>query len=191
MRLNINLASQPYEDARRFWRTWLPLLVAMVVITCILAGYALRNLRASRQLSIDTSKTRESIKQLDRQKAEAEEMLARPENSGTRDQAKFLNELFVRKAFSWTQVLSDLEKMMPKRVQVLSISPNVTRDGQIEFVVKVFTERRSGALELVRAMEGSPHFARPEIRSELTGDNGEMEVEINARYIPNPVRGGD
>ena len=50
----------------------------------------------------------------DQQKAKAEEILNLPANRGTRDRAQFLNELFLRKAFSWTKVFEDLERVMPR-----------------------------------------------------------------------------
>ena len=36
MRLDINLASQPYEDARQFWMRWGTALGAAAVITLVL-----------------------------------------------------------------------------------------------------------------------------------------------------------
>ena len=57
----------------------------------------------------------------DRRRAEAEEFLNRQENRNTRDKSQFLNELIERKAFSWTRVLENLEKVMPPRVHLVSI----------------------------------------------------------------------
>ena len=51
------------------------------------------------------------------------EFLNRPENRNTRDESQFLNELIERKSFSWTRVLENLEKVMPPRVHLVSISP--------------------------------------------------------------------
>ena len=63
----------------------------------------------------------------DRCRAEAERISEPPENRTTRDMSQFLNELIERKAFSWTRVLENLEKVMPPRVHLVSISPRTGR----------------------------------------------------------------
>jgi len=42
MRLNINLATRPYEDAREFWSRWGLGVGALGVVTLILIGLAVQ-----------------------------------------------------------------------------------------------------------------------------------------------------
>ena len=56
----------------------------------------------------------EQIAARDQEKTKAEGILNLPENRSTRDRSQFLNELFRRKAFSWTRVFEDLERVMPR-----------------------------------------------------------------------------
>ena len=46
--------------------------------------------------------------------------------------SQFLNDLFLRKAFSWTRVFEDLERVMPPRLHVVSIHPATNTDNQLE-----------------------------------------------------------
>ena len=189
MRININLASQPYQDARRFYLQWLPLLAGLLLSAVFLGGKAATNFRNSRTADRQLDAEHAKIDALDKEKKDAEAQLALPENSGTRDQALFLNTLFARKAFSWTQVLTDLEKIMPPRVQITGIKPQLTPAGELEFLVSLNTSQRDSAIELVRRMETSEHFERAQFRDEserqdTTDKQPKYKVEVVAHYDP-------
>jgi type IV pilus assembly protein PilN len=187
MKLNINLASRPYEDARRFYMQWLPLLVVLAAIAITLCVYAYRRFDDSRQVERQLAEKRQQVTQLDKERSEAESILNRPENSGTRDQAQFLNAIFARKAFSWTSVLADLEKIMPPRVQVVSIKPDLNADGQLQFILSVTSDKRDDAIDLVRRMETSPRFRDPQMVSEKAKNDSKdnkLAVEIVSEYVP-------
>src|SRR5437899_6277343 len=145
---------------------WLPLLVVLTAIAITLCVYAYHRFDDSRQVEKQLAEKRQQVTQLDKERSEAESILNRPENSGTRDQGQFLNALFARKAFSWTNVLADLEKIMPPRVQVVSIKPELNGEGQLQFTLSVTSEKRDDAIELVRRMETSPRFREPQMISE-------------------------
>jgi hypothetical protein len=128
----------------------------------------------------------------DRIRTDAEEFLNRPENRSTRDQSQFLNELIERKAFSWTRVLENLEKVMPPRVHLVSISPELDDQNQLALKMAVAGDSRDRAIELARRMEESRRFAQTYITSEsplqATNGSGDTErIEILAVYIPEPL----
>ena len=150
MRLDINLASQPYEDARQFWMRWGTALVAVSVLTLALLTIAVTGWFAARRDHAKIAQLRASIAQRDAKRQQAEQFLARPENRSTRDQSQFLNELIERKSFSWTRVLEDLEKVMPARVHLVSIHPELDDDNQLKLKMSVAGDSRDRALELAR-----------------------------------------
>jgi type IV pilus assembly protein PilN len=197
MRIGINLASRPYEDAGHFYRQWLPALAGLGVLTLVLVGLALSRFNEIRGIDAEINKKREEIAKIVEERSQAEAFLARPENSGTRDQARFLNDLFHRKAFSWTQVLSDLERIMPAGVQVQSIKPQLDETtGELTVQMTVATSRRDNAIELIRKLEDSEHFHNPLITSEKEGSQGDTSVQvlITATYVPDraaATRSGD
>jgi type IV pilus assembly protein PilN len=127
------------------------------------------------------------LAQGDREIGQAEAFLNRPENRDTRDKSLILNDLIARKAFSWTEVFSDLERIMPPRLHVVSIRPELTPDNQLELRMMVAGESRERALELVRHMEQSPRFRQPQIvaeaRQEQPQDPGDrVQFDITALY---------
>jgi len=187
MRLDINLASQPYEDARQFWTRWgtgvgVVGLLTLFLVTLTVSGWfnARRDHRA-------ISERKAQIAERDRIRANAEEFLNRAENRSTRDESQFLNDLIERKAFSWTRVLENLEKVMPTRVHLISISPGLDEDNQLALKMTVAGDSRDRAIELVRRMEDSHRFAQTNVEGERStqSTSGDTEqFDIVAVYVP-------
>jgi type IV pilus assembly protein PilN len=188
MRVDINLASRPYEDSGPLWARWGGALAALALFTLILLYSALSGWAAARKDRGLIEQRQEQIAARDQQKAKAEETLNLPANRGTRDRAQFLNDLFLRKAFSWTKVFEDLERVMPPRLHVVSIHPDKASDNQLKIKLVVAGESRDRALELVRKMESSQRFQQTRIDQESTqpgqtpGDN--VQFDITALYVP-------
>jgi type IV pilus assembly protein PilN len=188
MRVDINLATRPYEDSGPLWLRWGGALAALGIFTLILLYGALSGWAAARKDHLLIEQREQQIAARDLQKAKAEETLNLPANRGTRDRAEFLNDLFLRKAFSWTKVFEDLERVMPPRLHVVSIHPDKAADNQLKIKLVVAGESRDRALELVRKMEGSQRFQQTQIEQESTqagqtpGDN--VQFDISALYVP-------
>jgi len=188
MRVDINLATRPYEDSGPLWLRWGGALAALSLFTLILLYSALSGWAAARKDHGLIEQRQQQIAARDLQKAKAEETLNLPANRGTRDRAEFLNDLFLRKAFSWTRVFEDLERVMPARLHVVSIHPDKAADNQLKIKLVVAGESRDRALELVRKMEGSQRFRQTQIEQESTqagqtpGDN--VQFDISALYVP-------
>jgi type IV pilus assembly protein PilN len=188
MRVDINLASRPYEDSGPLWMRWGGALAGLSLLTLILLYSALSGWADARKDHGLIEQRQQQIAARDLQKAKAEETLNLPANRGTRDRAEFLNDLFLRKAFSWTRVFEDLERVMPARLHVVSIHPDKATESQLKIKLLVAGESRDRALELVRKMESSQRFQDTRIDQESTqagqtlGDN--VQFDISALYVP-------
>jgi type IV pilus assembly protein PilN len=189
MQIEINLATQPYEDSSRFWTYWgtgLALLGLATTLLVFLAGTSFMNASKDRA---QMSKLRAEIAAYDQDKGRAEAILNQPQNRTLRDRSRFLNELFQRKAFSWTRVFEDLERVMPARLHVVSIHPDMSADNGLEIKLVVAGDSREQALDLVRKMEGSKRFKQTQIESErseatATSNGDRVQFDISALYVP-------
>ncbi len=188
MRFNINLATQPYEDVQRFYLRWGLALFGVVLLTGVLVYAALTAFFSWRTVDKDLQYVRAQIAERDRERAAAEAVLARPENRDTRDRSRFLNSLIARKAFSWTEIFTDMEKIVPGRIHVVSMRPMVNDQGELVLVFTVAGMSRDGAIQLVRRLEESPHFMRAEVLKESesapTQGGDPIHFEISAVYVP-------
>lgn len=190
MRLDINLATQPYEDARQFWTRWGTALTVVSILTLALLAVTVMGWFAARRDHAKIAQLKGEIAQRDRTRQQAEDFLNQPKNRTTRDQSQFLNELIERKSFSWTRVLEDLEKVMPARVHLVSINPELDEDNQLSLKMSVAGDSRDRAIELARRMEDSRRFSKTYIETETSGppSTGDpIQFMIHAIYVPETV----
>jgi len=191
MRIQINLASRPYQDLRRFYTVWGGGLVLMILLTVLLLTLAVFNFRDARQGWRNVEKKKEQIAKLQQQREEAVRILNRPENRGTRDHSQFLNEAILRKSFAWTAVLADLERLMPPRVHLVSITPELDKQHRLVVKMVVNGETRAGTVDVVKQLERSRHFRYPRYLREITGKEkgpeGGVRAEIEADYRPGNI----
>ncbi len=194
MRIDINLASQPYEDARQFWMRWGTALGVLGLLTLVLLVLDITGWIDSHRDRVVMGQKESMIADRDRVRAEAERILSLPENRTTRDQSQYLNQLIERKAFSWTRVLESLEKVMPPRVHLVSISPQLDENNELALKMTVAGDSRERAIELSQRMEESRRFVQTNIlrESHVDSQTGDTEqIEIAAIYIPEPPTNPD
>ena len=192
MRIDINLASQPYEDSRRFWTYWGTGLALLVIATGMLLFLAVTGFMNARRDRQQISNLESKLAAFSQEKNHAESMLNQPQNRVIRDRSRFLNELFERKAFSWTRVFEDLERVMPAHLHVISIHPDLSTDkneNNMQIKLVVGGDTREQALDLVRKMESSKRFKQTRIDSEKfatenSSTTDRVQFDINALYIP-------
>lgn len=194
MRVDINLATRPYEDAGPLWLRWGGGLAALGLVTLIILYIVIAGWLAARKDRGLIALREQQIAVRDQERTRAETILNQPENRSTRDRSQFLNDLFRRKAFSWTKVFEDLERVMPARLHLVSIQPEMTPDSQLALKMVVAGESRDRAIELVRKMESSQRFQQTQIQQESSqagqtpGDN--VQFDITAVYVSELAEAG-
>jgi type IV pilus assembly protein PilN len=186
MRLDINLASHPYEDAGEFWRRWGTGLIVLAVVTVLLSGFTLWGWYRAHNERVAIEKIKQGIGELDGKLARAQAVINKPENRTMRERSDYLNSLFQQKALSWTNVFEELERVMPPGLHVVSIKPEITKENQLELKLVVAGTSRERALELVRKLEESKRFQRTQIEQEgnvaFQGSGDQVQFQISALY---------
>lgn len=196
MRLDINLATRPYQDARQFWKLWGAVLAGLGLVTLVLLYFTISGFFAAQQDRALIRQREQQIAARDQDRLRAQALLNSSQNKMLRERSAFLNDLFERKALSWTQLFEELERLMPAHIHVVSIRPEMTPDNQLKINLAVAGDSRESALELARKMESSPRFRQTQIESEKSGQEAKspqdaIEFEISALYAPGPaVQGG-
>jgi type IV pilus assembly protein PilN len=192
MRLNINLASQPYEVAREYTRRMTVLIAVLAVTAIALGGYIFYQRAHSRGINRQLADVQRQIDSLNHEESQARAILNKPANKVIADQSEFLNELFARKAMSWTHIFTVMEKIVPPQLHVVSMKPEYSKTNDLVLHVVVATDSRDRAVELVRNMEKSSHFRQPQVvaenvvanTSEQTSNSGSIQFDIAAIYVP-------
>ena len=191
MRIAVNLASHPYVELRPVYnrlRTWILILALMGVALWYL--YRIERIQAE-AAEAQVTGVENRVRDLEHQQQSYQAMMQEPKDAAILKQSTFLNGLFQHKAFSWTATMTDLETVLPSGVQVMSIDPIVAPDGHVTIRLRV-TGDRGRALDLIRNLEKSRHFASPRLASETlaTGqgpqnvNSGDVNFDILADYRP-------
>jgi len=191
MRIVINLASRPYEDAGLFYRRWGTALLLSLLLTLALIVLSVRHYKNSQEEWTSARSAEARLAELRKEEAQAQQILAEPQNRGTRDQSQFLNEAIQRKSFSWTRLMEDLEKIMPPGVRVTSIAPMMDQHNRFHLKLQVEGESRDGAVQLLRNMEKSPHFSAAKLTGEAHPQSndgraaqGGIKFDLITSYVP-------
>jgi type IV pilus assembly protein PilN len=165
MRISVNLANRPFIELRPLFAK---LRLAMVVLALLAVGlgFALHSLNAKAkvaQAQMDALKAKTQRYQQERMANEAR--MRQPQNMAVLERSRFLNAAFAQKSFSWTAVMMDLEKVLPAGVQVTSIDPVISKEGDVNIRLRVSGDREK-AVQLVRNLETSQRFLSPRLASE-------------------------
>ena len=115
----VNLASEPFRNRRLFWL----IIILIFALSTVIGFHTIRTI-SDLEGKIQTLQPRAQAK-------EAEVAAVRKSGTGpsslTPEQNRTLqaaNSLIARKAFSWSQLLSDLERHTPENARVTKISVN-------------------------------------------------------------------
>ncbi len=165
MRISINLATRPFVELR-------PLLARLRIVMLALAiaaaglGYWLHvlNVQAKAATAQMDSLRAQTVK-YQQERAGDEARMHQPQNMDVLERSQFLNALFAHKSFSWTAVMMDLERMLPSGVQVTSIQPVISKEGDVQIRLRVSGDR-DRAIQLVRNLERSQRFLTPRLAGE-------------------------
>jgi len=188
MRVTLNLASQPYVELRPLYQRLRVVALLLLLTAAVLwwAQHTQQHKAAEAQARANTIESAITRTRSERQRAEAS--MRQPQNAAVLSQAQFLNNLFLRKSFSWTAVMMDLERVLPPGVQVLTIDPVVGKEGDVTIRMRVAGPREK-AVALVRNLEHSRRFLSPRIVGE-TSQSPNQNGRQNPDFQPVSVTDG-
>lgn len=165
MKITLNLASKPYVDLRSVLRRLRLIMLVLIVLAVPLYLLLKREQTKAQAATARVDAMENRLESLQHQQQSYESLMRQPQNAAVLAQADYLNGLFRKKGFSWTATMTDLETVLPEGVQVLSLDPAVSKSGQVEIHLRV-SGAQDRAIELVRNLEKSRHFADTRISGE-------------------------
>lgn len=164
MRVDLNLATKPFGRARLFWS--LSGLAATVLLLCaVLLGWTYSSKRA---VSPETAQARAELelqlRQLQAEETQLMTELRQAETVDIYDRSFFLNQLLTRKGVSWKRTFDDIEEVLPARVLMMQVRPEVTFENNVQLEMQVGAETWNDFIQFVSALESSEVFGPPNVR---------------------------
>ncbi|RRA48976.1 fimbrial assembly protein [Acidipila sp. EB88] len=172
MNINLNLATRPYIELRPVYARLRVLAVGLAVLALPMLLVVHTEETKARLAEARVNQLESNIALLRRQQTAAQALALQGPNANVLNASAFLNDLFRRKAFSWTATMIDLESVLPAGVQVQAIDPVVSPDGHVVIRMRV-TGGRDRAVDVIHNLEHSRHFVAPRLVTEaLANQNG-------------------
>jgi len=185
--IHLNLASRPFRDYR-------PVYAAVVLMALLTAFLALNNVDTFLRYRTETKTTRANIAKLEQQVAEEHsksEVLAQRlrgvDLKLLASQTEFANAQLAERAFSWSELLDRLEKVLPNDVRIQSVTPSFDKDGLVHLSMSCITKTGEGLTATINRFNGDPHFANAFPTSEIAM-NGDYHFGLGVDYRPSMIR---
>jgi len=185
--IHLNLASRPFRDYR-------PVYAAVVLISLLTAFLALNNVDTFLRYRTETRTTRADITKLEEQVAD-EQRLSEALTQRLRgvdlkllsSQTEFANSQLAERAFSWSELLDRLERVLPTDVHLQSVTPAFDKDGLVHLSMMCVAKTGEGLTATLNRFNIDPHFANAFPTSE-TQQSGEWHFTLGVDYRPSVAR---
>ncbi|MGH9788217.1 MAG: hypothetical protein ACRD4U_05890 [Candidatus Acidiferrales bacterium] len=185
MRRQLNLASEPFINYRPFWVTATTLGLAALALTAWLGLETYTIWRRGTEAQERLHELQQRRAELTAEQTELETELRVPHTMAVLERAGFFNQLITQKRLSWARLFVDLEKALPARARVVSLSPRLGDDGRVEVRMRVGADSEQAIVELMDALTESGKFAEVRLDSQSAeGTRGDAVVaQLIAVYV--------
>lgn len=185
--IHLNLASRPFRDYR-------PVYAAVVVMALLTAFLGLNNVDTFLRYRTETKTTRANIARLEEQMADEQrksatltQRLKGVDLKLLASQAEFANTQLAERAFSWSELLDRLERVLPADVRLQSVTPSFAKDGMVHLAMNCVTKTGEGLSATINRFNADPHFANafPFVETAM---QGEYHFSLGVDYRPSVAR---
>src|SRR5579884_3919155 len=142
MQVRLNVATQPFESHRRFLAGAAAAGAAGLVALALLSTSVYRSWREDRGERAKVEQYERELQAMQRERGELAVFFDSAKTKTVMDRARFLNSLIDERSFPWTKIFTDLEKVLPAGVRVVSIEPRMEHGVvEVKLVVGAGSDR--------------------------------------------------
>ena len=184
---DLNLSTRPFKPYRAANLGLFALLMILVAVS-VLQVYQYQRYSASASASrMEEQEKRTQADQLTEKTRAINVKMTQKNASEKLSEVELLNQLLIRRSFSWTRVLATLEGLVPEDVRLISLQPAVDDEGKLYLNMNVRGRSLEDANSFLRALENSKTFtdvalAIEETKSSTAGS--EVQFTMSAYYAP-------
>ncbi|HEV2287630.1 MAG TPA: hypothetical protein VGR81_01615 [Candidatus Acidoferrales bacterium] len=132
----------------------------------VLSVHAVRARRVSREIRKEIASLESQIRASQTQQERLRAVFRNPHTVEVMERSEFLNRLIEERTFPWTKMFADLEKLLPPGVRVISISPQMQKDGAVKVVLIIGADNDEQKDKFVRTITASPVFSNVQVTEE-------------------------
>jgi hypothetical protein len=178
--LNLNLATRPLRN-RRLYRAAAWALSLVIAGSAGLAAYTfLRYGGEAARLKSAMEETRKVQTEAAREERRLRADIDREEKlSGPR--VDLVNTIIMRKMFSWTGLLSELERALPDASYIMTLNPGFTPAGAVALQMRVNSRTMEDIADFITALNAQG-FKGIQVGGEQRDQDGRYLIEISTTY---------
>jgi hypothetical protein len=178
--LHLNLATRPTRN-RRFYHVARNGLAVLIVVFIGLAAWTvvrtgIRDAGVKSEIAA-IERTLDASRQEERKHTQAAEKMKKADLA----RVNLVNEVILRKTFSWTSFLSEFETALPEASYITAFTPRFSGPRTVSITARVVTRSLDDLLALINALNARS-FKGIQVNSEARADDGRLVYEMNLTY---------
>jgi Tfp pilus assembly protein PilN len=191
MRATFNFARRPFRNDR-------PAYVLAAILGLIGAGLLVVNIRLFSDYRRQVADTRAEIAALETRARHADEKaqtaraaLGSYRLSALAEESRVLARIVAERRFSWTTLLSRLERTLPSDVGLVHLQPQFGASGEPSLDLQLIARNHEAIVRTIEALSKSAAFGHVELKSESQPEaaTGEpLQFALDSRYQPGDAR---
>jgi Tfp pilus assembly protein PilN len=186
--LRTNLATRPFYNVRAVRAAITGLAVLVIALTLFNAVQIVRLMASQRTLGASAANAEGEADRLRGEAARIRTQINQKELEVVARAAREANTIIDRRAFSWTELLTQLEATLPDDVRITTVQPRLDRNV---FKVGIIAEARQAedVAAFIEALEKTGAFRNVVPLEQQTDEGGLIQVAIEGEYRSQTPRG--
>lgn len=174
MKIPINLASEPFRRDRPVIMASIAGSAGLAVLLIVLVLSTVSARSRARSTREEIGRLNAQLRTLNAEQGKFDATLRRPENAEVLERSLMLNALIERKSISWTRIFSDLEKVLPYNVRLITIRlPQINSSNQVTLEMIVGAQSTEPLQEFLKKLEVAPAFGPAAVSAYLPPSQNE------------------
>lgn len=186
--LPLNLATEPFRRDRPILAASAATAVLMLAVLAVLLMLILEQRGLAADSRAQAAAVDAQLRAVSAEQARLEALLREPANAELLDRSVLFNALILRKSISWTLLFSDLEKVMPGNVRLITVRPYLTAGNDVQLDMVVGSRSPDPVIDLLKRLERSPTFGATSLLSSSPPTQNEplYRYRVSVSYAQKP-----
>lgn len=184
--LHLNLASRPYRD-------YTPVYVVAIVLALITGFLMINNIQTAWRYVGNTEETRAEIARVEAEAANETRAAETLERSAAginvralAAETEYINAQIAERAFSWSNLLDTMERVLPRNVRLMTLNPTIHPEGGVDLAITARSKAHDGMINMLRTMLADPHFSDAFPGNISQNEDGSYSFTLSTTYRPDP-----
>jgi Tfp pilus assembly protein PilN len=180
-----NLATRPFYNVRAVQIAILVLVIIVIGFTAFNVIELLRLRGSENTLGSHASESEAEAQRLRTEANRIRTQIDQKELEAVSAAAREANAIIDRRAFSWTELLQQIEETLPPDVRITTVQPGL-EEGVFRVTLAAEARRPEDVADFIDALEKTGAFADVVPLREAITDEGLVATTIDTVYTPRP-----